>query len=477
MGKEKKTPEVQMATYDPNGPMSFWKKLEYSSGDGGYHFIYNWINVFLTVFCTDTLGVPAGVMSALLLYVRFFDAINDPIIGNMADRTRTRWGRYRPWILWGAISMGFFVAALFNGNPNWSTNFKIVYVCVLYVLITIASTCENMAYGAMNGVLTANPTERLKLGSQRMVFMYGCAAIVGFVQAPLVKFFSNNTGNVQVDASRGWGITVTIFCVLGVALLTRTSLKIREAVPPANVEHKKMTLADIWTAVIKNPPLMILTLGMIVYGVMAYGRMAMFSYYFKYYCGNAALMSTYSLLNGIFGVLGAFSASTINKWIKSKGTTAGVALILMGLMNCICFWIPATNSLFFVFMAASSYCGAVYISTQYGIIPDAADYGELVSNQSLHGFTNAFTSLGLKIGGAVGPAIGVAILAANNYVPNVEQSVETLKAMNVVATIGPGLVCVLGGIIFLFYPLNPARVAQMRKTLDERRSAALQAQK
>lgn len=466
--------EVQKADYDPYGKLTFFQRLQYSSGDGGYHFIYNWVNVFLVAFCTDTLGVPAAAVSALLLFVRFFDAVNDPIIGSLADRTRTRWGRYRPWIFGGGLSLGILVATMFCGNPGWSPQFKIVFVYVVYILITVSSTCENMAYGAMNGVISANPEERLKLGGQRMMFMYSFAAIVGFVAMPLVRRFAGNTGNPQFDMSQGYRIVVPIFCLIGIFLICRSAIVTREAVMPSDTKHEKISLGNIWKSVIKNPPLIIMILGMTAYGLMAYGRMAMFVYYFRYYCGNYVLMSTYSLLNGIFGFLGAVSASTINKIVKSKGKTAALGLILMGAMNIIDYWIPGTNPLFFVFMAASSFFGAVYISTQYGMIPECADYGEYVTGQSMQGFTNAFTSFALKVGGAIGPAIGVAVLGKFGYVPNVAQSEVTLSAMNVVATLGPGSVCVLAGIIFSFYPLTPKRQAEIRKALDERRAQANQ---
>lgn len=470
--KEKKPIQVQMADYDPNGPLTMRQRLRYSSGDGGYHFIYNWVNVFLTAFCTDVLGVAAGAVSALLLYVRFFDAINDPIIGSMADRTRTKWGRYRPWIFGGGLAMGLLVATMFSGNPSWDPKFKLIFVYVVYILITIASTCENMAYGAMNGVITANSKERLNLGSQRMMFMYSFAAIIGAVAMPLVRKFATNTGNVQMDLHNGYRIVVPIFCAVGIFLICRSAVKSREAVPPTDEVPQKVSLIEMWKAVIKNPPMIIMILGMTAYGMMAYGRMAMFVYYFKYFCNNYALMSTYSLLNGIFGFLGAVSAATITaKITKSKGRSASLGLIFMGIFNIICYWIPGTNPLFWVFMALSSFSGAVYISNQYGMIPECADYGEMVTGRTVQGFTNAFTSFALKVGGAMGPAIGVALLGKFGYVANEVQTATSLHAINIVATIGPGLICALAGVIFAFYPLTPAKQAEVRRVLDERKAA------
>lgn len=140
-----------------DGSLSFVEKLHYGIGTIGYNASFHWVSTFLQIYYTDTIGVSAGALSALVLGVRLFDAVNDPIIGSMADRTRTRWGRYRPWLLFGGIGLPLSMIALFSARSSWSPATKVLWMCIWYVVATVMSTCYDMPYSALHGALSPVP--------------------------------------------------------------------------------------------------------------------------------------------------------------------------------------------------------------------------------------------------------------------------------------------------------------------------------
>ena len=183
--------------------LSFRQRLDYGVCEFGYNAIYYWVSAFMTIFYTDIVGVSLAAVSALTLFVRIFDAINDPIIGSMADRTRSKWGRYKPWIAIGGPILAVLVVLLFSAQPGWPDHIKVIYMWVIYILVTVASTCTNMPFGALNGVLTSNSNERNKLAGLRMVIGNLGMNFTGIVAIPLVLLFGG--------AAAGGGQSTRVF--------------------------------------------------------------------------------------------------------------------------------------------------------------------------------------------------------------------------------------------------------------------------
>ena len=166
------------------------KRFYYALGDFGYNFMYYWLSTYLMIYYTDTIGIPAAAVSVMMLVIRIFDAVNDPIIGSLADRTNSRWGRYRPWFLLGSIAMATFIVLIFAADPKWSYTMRILWMWIIYILLTIASTCSNMPYGALNGCITPDSEDRAKVSALRMMFANTSSMVTVIIAVPLIRYFA-----------------------------------------------------------------------------------------------------------------------------------------------------------------------------------------------------------------------------------------------------------------------------------------------
>ena len=186
--------------------LDFRERINFAISEFGYNSIHIWITAFMAIFFTDYIGVAATSVSLLMLVVRIFDAINDPIIGLLADRTRSKWGRYRPWVAIGGMVMSLLIILLFAAQPTWPMSVKVGWMWVIYILITVASTACNMPYGALNGVITSDTEERTKLSAIRMVFATIGSNFTNLIAATLILLLSgtNQTGN----SARGYSLAV-----------------------------------------------------------------------------------------------------------------------------------------------------------------------------------------------------------------------------------------------------------------------------
>lgn len=452
---------------DANVKLSLGERLNYALGDFGYNFIYYWISAYMMIFLTDSVGIAAGAVSSLVLVMRLFDAFNDPIIGSMADRTKSRWGRYRPWILIGGIALGISVALMFAARSNWGYGTKIAYMWIMYLIVTVASTCCNMPFGAMGGVITSNAGERVKLSGMRMVFanigLQGC----GVIAIPLITM----VGGVAADGSytaNGYFLAVLITVVIGIPFLVWCACKTKERLQPPPTQDTIPLKKQF--GCLKNKYIFICVLCNFLTGIVMYGKMTMITYYFAYVCQDAGLMTTYSLINLVGAVVGAgIGGDLLYKWLKNKGRV-GVLINVVSLIGCSAMYFflatsPVWMGINFIVGLFAGAAGAI----GYSMIPDAIDVAELHTGVRCDGFLASFVSLALKIGGAVGPALGGAALAAFGYIANAQQSSSVLTMLNASVTLVPAFCAFLQVIAYWFYDLDDAKHAEIRDELARRR--------
>ena len=336
-----------------NIKLSTREKVNFTIAEVGYNSIYYWISGFMTIFFTDQMGIKAGMVSLLLLAVRVFDAINDPIIGSMADRSKPdkRGNRYSAWIRWGAIAMSTFIFLLFCCQSGWSYTVKCIWMWGLYILVTVASTCCNMPYGAQAGVLTSNGAERSKLSGVRMMFanigMNACAILA----IPMLLAFSNADG---AQNPRGFRLAILVTIAVGLPMLIWSSYHAKEVVKPV-AKQTTIPMKQQFAAFFKNKYAIIAALGFFMVGFCTYGRMTIQVYYFTYFSGNAKL-NTYA---GYMGLLGAIVGSgilsaVIYNLFRHKGRQMMISFGLCGLCAIPCFFTKATGStavVFWIFFA------------------------------------------------------------------------------------------------------------------------------
>lgn len=450
---------------DANIKLSVRQRLDYAIAEFGYNFIYFYVSSYLMIYYTDIIGVAASSVSLLVLVMRLFDAFNDPIIGSIADRTRSPWGRYRPWVAAGGLALAVSVVLLFSANPEWSNGTKVAYMWIVYCAVTIASTCCNMPFGAMNGVLTSNATERVKLSGMRMVVANIGLNGAGVVAIPLVVYFSKAGGS---QTASGWFWAVLVCCIISVPTLFWTAAKCREVLAPPPTQNK-LSIASQFKAM-NNKYIYIAIFTNLLTGIIMYGKMSMITYYYKYVCNAENIMTINSVVALVSAVLGAgIVGPKAYSWLKNKGRVAVYINLVNVILYVILYWFPAPHILFFVINFVTGLGAGASGAIGYSLIPDAIDYGELKTGVRCDGFIASFVSLALKIGGAIGPALGGAALTWFGFVANAQQSATVITMLNVSVTIVPAICALITLILYLFYDLDDAAHAKIREELAARR--------
>ena len=216
---------------DTNIKIPFWKASCFGLGDFGNNFVWTFVGSYLMIFYTDVFGIPMAAVSLLMLIARAWDAINDPIIGGLSDRTRTRWGRYRPWVLLMSFPTAIITVLTFWAHPDWSDTSKIVYMYVTYALLVLCYTGVNIPYSAMTSVLTQNTDERAKLSTMRITLANVSIAGIGIIVVPMVSALGG--GNDAI----GYRLTAIIFVIIFMICASVVFATQREVVPPP-VKHK-----------------------------------------------------------------------------------------------------------------------------------------------------------------------------------------------------------------------------------------------
>src|SRR5579872_4729991 len=260
--------------------LSFAEKAGYSLGDGAANFVFQTMILFQLSFYTDTLGVTAASAGILLLAGRLWDAFFDPMMGVLADRTNTRWGKFRPWVLWTAVPWGIAMVLAYS-SPSLSAAGKIVYACITNALLMTLYSANNTPYSAMTGVMTGDVNERTSLSSFRFVAAMVAQLIVGGFTLPLVAKFGHG------DKAKGWQMTMGLWAIVCVVLFLITFLSTRERIQPD--PRQKSAPREDFGALLHNGPwkaMFILTLAHFAMLAMRGGTLF---YYFQYYVNPGKL--------------------------------------------------------------------------------------------------------------------------------------------------------------------------------------------
>lgn len=262
-------------------------KLAYGMGDVGCNFSWMFVGNFLMIFYTDVFGISMSAVATLMLFSRFWDAINDPIIGGLSDKTHTRWGRYRPWLLFAAPLTALVLILTFWAHPDWSQTHKIIYMAVTYCILVLGYTCVNIPYGTLCGAMTQNMTERAQINTSRSVSAMIAIGIINIITIPLIEWLGNG------NARQGYLLIAilygTIFAVCHIFCFAKTKEVVE--VPVA----QKIPLRLQLQAVAKNKPYLLALLGQVLFGFILYGRNADLLYYFTYVENDAVLFTYYSM--------------------------------------------------------------------------------------------------------------------------------------------------------------------------------------
>ena len=305
------------------GKVPFVSKLAYGMGDVGCNFSWMFVGNFLMIFYTDVFGISMSAVATLMLVSRFWDAINDPIIGTLTDKTHTRWGRFRPWLLFGAPVTALVLILTFWAHPEWSQTAKIIYMAVTYCILVLGYTCVNLPYGTLCGAMTQDIDERAKLNTSRSVSAMMAIGVINIVTVPLISWFGAG------DTKYGYFAVAVLYGIIFAACHLFCFHKTREVVEvPVG---QKYPLGVQLRAVIQNKPYLLALLGQLLFGFIHYGRNADMLYYFTYVEGSATLFSYYSMAIIVPSIIGAACFPLVFGKTGNKGFTAAIFAFLTGI--------------------------------------------------------------------------------------------------------------------------------------------------
>ena len=449
-------------------PLSFYEKFNYALGDTASNFFFQFFAIFIIYYYTDVYGLSAAAVTTMLLTVKLWDWITDPIMGLIADRTNTRWGKFRPYLLWMAVPYGALGYLMFI-NPDLSEEGKLIFAYVTYILMMTAYTAINVPYGAMMGVMTTSSSERLTLGTFRFVGAFSAAIVLGMSVRPLVRFFGGE------NEMLGFQYTMAIFAVLSILMFLQTFRGTRERVsPPPNQDgHIGKDLA----ALFKNKAWLV----MVVAGIFTLASVAIRGgatvYFFKYYMldDNSSFIwiwdrtSFFITTGAIVFVIGVIAGRFLSNIYDKRSLMLFLTLsnaVIMGLM----FYIPNENYwTMLAINALASFLAGPTPALVWAMYGDVADFGEWKYNRRTTALVFSAAQFAQKLGLTIGGVLPTAVLAYVGYEANMVQSETSLLGIRLIFTWLPAIFAIIAGLAFIFYPLRDAHLVQIEEDLVNRR--------
>jgi len=448
-------------------PLKFSEKLGYGLGDTASNFFFQVFNIFLLYYYTDIFGLSAAAVGTMFLVTKIVDAISDPIMGLIADRTNSRWGKFRPYLLWAAIPYAVCGYAMF-ANPDLSDTGKLVYAYATYTLMMLAYTAINVPYSALMGVISPSSLERTKVASYRFICAFVAAWIIGTFVTPLKNILGGG------DEALGFRLTMLIFAVLSVALFWTTFATTRERVAP---EQADTNIRSDLRALLANGPWLALFVAAILTLMNIAVRNGSLLYYFKYYVGDdgaplflifdktAVFMST-GLLAMVVGIA---LTKTLSEHFEKRFLM--IALSVLNAVAMAAFYVIPPDQ---YWLMVTVNCLAAFVigptpALVWSMYADTADYGEWKTRRRITGLVFSTLQFAQKLGLALGAGLAGIILGWFGFIANEVQSATSLGGIRFMFSVLPAILALLGTAAIFFYRINSATIARFETELLERR--------
>jgi GPH family glycoside/pentoside/hexuronide:cation symporter len=472
--------------------LSVLEKIGYSLGDLAANLVFQTLVTYLAYFYTDIYGLKTTDASAVMLTVGLIAAFGfNPIIGAIADRTSSRWGKFRPWILWTAVPLGV-IALLAFSTPSFSYKGKLIYAAVTYTLLLLLYAANNLPYSALSGVITGDMKERNSMSAYRFVAVMFAQFFVQVFMLPIIIAAGDGDKAVGIEK------VMTGLAIIGTIMLVITFLTTKERIVPKPEQTSSLQedLGDLF----KNKPWII----MLVLTTLVFITLAMkgggYVYYFENYVDKAALT------NFITPVLNWFSKAGIN-FFGSDPVSAGFGLFNAGgiifmivgitlskrfadkygkrdvfginlfistlFILFFVFYPPASVGLMFLSQILHGFFYGLTIPLLWAMIADVADYSEWKNNRRATAIIFSAMMVGLKGGLSIGSALLTWILSLYNYIPNSKtgQTATAVTGTKMLVSVYPAIPFLIGAALLFFYEINKAKELQIESDLKQRRNS------
>lgn len=435
------------------------EKIAYGLGDTASNIIFQTVMLFLTFFYTDIFGIPAAVVGTMFLVVRILDAVTDPLMGALADKTNTRWGKYRPYLLWMALPFGFISVLTFT-TPEFQQTGKIIYAYLTYILLMAVYTLINIPYSALGGVLTGDPQQRVSVQGYRFVFGMLGGLIVTACTLPLVEWFG------QGDKAKGYQLTMMAMSAFGVILFLLCFAGTKERVaPPAEQKLSfRAGLSSLW----QNEPWRILCLAACVLLTGMVLRNTLAIYYVKYFLQREDLITLFVTVGMIGNILGCACAQPLSKRVEK--VKAYIGLQLIAALICICsYFIPADQpELAMIMFFLWGFFLQMATPLLWAKMADVVDYGQWKTGLRVTGLVYSSIVFFIKFGLALGGALAGWLLAAYGYQADTSQTDAARHGILLCFTLYPAIGGILVAIIMRWYPLHSNKVMEIHQALTNK---------
>jgi len=441
--------------------LSFLEKFGYGLGDTASNFVWALMMNFIMFYYTDIFGITAAAAGTMLLFARSTDGVVDFFIGAIADRTKSKWGRFRPYLVWLCVPLAVVFVLAFT-TPNISPAGKIVWAWVTYNLLMLLYSAINIPYGALSGVMTDDPLERTSLNSYRMALAQigGIIANSSFMLL-IAKFAANNQ---QLGAQR----TVMLFSVIAIGLFLISFLMTKERIhPPAN-QHTKLT-QDLKTLFLNRHWIMMFAIG-IINITLAVVRGSAGIYYLKSYLHwDGGQIGTWFLVGGLSMTFGATLTRLAVKWMGKKWSFI-VSMLLVALTAIPFYWLqPNQTALIYACQIIGMMCSGVNATLFWALVADTADFQEWKYRTRTTGVVFSATTCAQKAGMGLGAAFAGFLISHFGYVPNAEQTPGAIQGILLLMSLIPAAGLILLASSFTLYGLNEHICKTMREELTARR--------
>ena len=436
--------------------VSVKEKMAYGLGDTASNLIFQTVMLFLAFYYTDIVGLSPTAVGIMFLAVRAIDAITDPLMGAFADKTKTKWGAYRPYLLW--LALPFAVSSILAFTvPDFGDTGKLVCGTATYILLMLMYTAINIPYSALGGVITEDVSERVSVQSYRFVFAMIGGLIVSGLTLPMVEFFG------QGDQAKGYQYAMITMSLFGMLLFILCFLGTKERARPATNENRgfQKTMKAVWA----NDQASILCVAAVILltGLVLRGGMTI--YYVREFLGmpdKVTLVITLGTLGGLIGAALAFPLS--KKVCKVK---AYVSIQIVGFVLCIVnYFVPAEAFIMAIVLhVAWSLVLQMASPILWAMIADTIDYGEWRSGERMTGVTYSTVIFFIKVGVAIGGFLTGTLLGYYGYVAN-EVTPEAQSGIAFIFTIVPGICFLLVAVVMMKYTLTASKLKQVNDELQ-----------
>lgn len=461
----------------PPQKLSLTEKVFYGIGDLAGNLYWNTFGTYLLFFYTDVFGIPAGAAGTLCLVAWLLDGAMNPVMGIVADRTETRWGKFRPYLLWITLPLTVLGVLTFT-TPHFSPDGKLLWAYATFVPVMILYAAFTVPYSAMLGVISTDPGERTSIVSIKFICAYAGAMIVGGSLLPMARALGGG------NAERGWQLSFVIYGIAYIVIVGLTFLGTRERLRPIPAERTSVA-ADL-RDLLRNRPWFILALMVITFILGSGIRGTITAHYFKYFVGSQSISLPFSAsprnfsfveLVSAFNTAGMFASivgvtflNSFAKFLGKKG--ALLALATISLVSNAAFFVLKPDQLAAMFSLnfIGSLASAPIFALMWSMFADVGDFSEWMNGRRATGLVFSASLMCTKIGGAIRSATAGWLLASVGFQPNIAESPRALHGLVLLMSLFPAAVFGLFLVLVVCYPLNEKRLSEIEADLRTRRA-------